>query len=175
MRHRVVVPPDALVVARVLVVLVLLPALATHGDTVHHRLRLQHGVGDRWIERHLPPAALVPTRFLRNVAMSLLRSSPLLVIGAVLLGGWYGLEQLSAPVVLDDLVLRGIGVLVVGLVLAASHEGSPRFQTGAGIEDLVGRWVPEGRTTEALVAFWVIAVLLIAGALWLSPDPFPLS
>ena len=31
------------------------------------------------------------------------------------LGAWYGLEELSAPVLLDDLVLRGIGVLVVGI------------------------------------------------------------
>jgi predicted Ser/Thr protein kinase len=157
-----------------LVVGIGLPALATYGDSVAHRLRVAHGIGSGWAERRLPPAALMPGRFARNLVVSVIRTSPIIGIGAVLMGAWYGLEHAGVPDGLLDALLRGIGVLTVGLILLTSREGSQRFRTGFGLDELVGRWVPGGRTTERLVVCWLVAAFIVAGALWLSPDPFPL-
>lgn len=162
------------VLTTALLVLVALPWLATFGDSQAHRLRASHGVAHGWTERRLSPGALAPARFARNAGLSVLRASPIIGIGAVLLGAWYGLGHTSLSTALLDVVLRFIGVVVVGLVLATSREGSARFRTGFGLDELVARWVPGGRTTERLVIAWLVVVILVAGALWLSPDPWPL-
>jgi serine/threonine protein kinase len=162
------------VLVSALVVLVGLPFLATLGDSVGHRLRAEHGVAHGWAERRLAPGALAPARFLRNVAVSLLRSVPALAIGAVLLGAWYGLDGLSLPTAASNLVLRGVGLITVGLLVMTGRNGASGFRTGLGIEEVVARWVPAGRTTERLVVGWLVAAIVVAGALWLSPDPFPL-
>ncbi len=162
------------VLVTALLVVVLLPALATLGDSVSHRLRAEHGIGRGWAEKRLAPGALAPARFVANVVVSVVRNSPWIGIGAVLLVGWFGLEGLSTPVWALDLALRGLGLVVVGLVVATGRSGSHRFRTAIGLDELVARFVPEGRTTERLVIAWVIGVALVAAALWLSPDTFPI-
>jgi hypothetical protein len=162
------------VLVTALVVLVVLPLVATIGDSAAHRLRTRHGVAGGWAERRLAPGALAPARFVRNVAASVLRASPMIGIGAVLLAGWYGLEGLDAPALLLNVTLRGIGIVVVGVVVATARDGSSRFRSGLGIDALVERWVPDGRTTEAMAIGWVVAVFVVAGSLWLTPAPFPL-
>jgi serine/threonine-protein kinase len=162
------------VLVTALVVLVVLPLVATIGDSAAHRLRTRHGVAGGWAERRLAPGALAPARFVRNVAASVLRASPMIGIGAVLLAGWYGLEGLDAPALLLNGTLRGIGIVVVGVVVATARDGSSRFRSGLGIDALVERWVPDGRTTEAMAIGWVVAVFVVAGSLWLTPAPFPL-
>ncbi|QXC63213.1 DUF3445 domain-containing protein [Aquihabitans sp. G128] len=127
------------------VVLLVLPALATLGDSVAHRLRAEHGVASGWVEKRLAPGALAPARFVRNLLSSTVRSSPLIGIGAVLVAGWYGLDRFDLARPLLDLVLRGIGVVVVGLTVLTQRDGSPRFRTGLGLDELTARWVPEGR------------------------------
>jgi serine/threonine-protein kinase len=162
------------VLAMILLVAVALPWLATFGDSVAHRLRISHGVEGGWLERRASPGALAPARFVRNLAVSVVRASPIIGMGAVLLGAWYAIESTSAPDGLVDAVLRAVGALVVGVTLVTAREGSARFRTGFGLDELVRRAVPEGRTTEVVVVGWIVAVLLVAGALWLTPDPFPL-
>lgn len=162
------------VLVTALLVLLVLPAIATLGDSVAHRLRAEHGVSAGWAERRMAPGALAPARFVRNVVSSVLRASPLIGIGAVLLAGWYGLERFDLARPLSDLCLRAIGVVVVGLTVLTQRDGSARFRTGLGLDELTARWVPGGRATERVVVFWVVAAMLVAAALWLSPDPFPL-
>lgn len=162
------------VAATVVLVLVVLPWLATVGDGAVQRLRDAHGLGSGWAARRLGPATLAPARFARNVAVSFVRALPMIGVGAALLGGWYALRSLDVSRPVLDLSLRAIGLIVVGVLLATLRDGSGRFRTGFGVEDLVRRWVPGGRTSEGVVVGWVMAVALVAGALWLSPDPFPL-
>lgn len=162
------------VLATAVLVLVVLPALATLGDSAAHRLRAAHGVAGGWAERRLAPGALVTPRFVRNVAASVLRAIPMLGVGVVLLAGWYGIDALGASRTLVDGALRLIGLLAAGVLAMAAREGTARFRTGAGIDHLVVRLVPGGRTTERLVVLWIVAAFLVAGALWLRPDPFPL-
>src|SRR5690554_7393148 len=57
--------PDALPI-----LVVVLPWLATAGDSLAHRLRSQHGVAAGWAETRMGPGALAPVRFLRNVVLS---------------------------------------------------------------------------------------------------------
>lgn len=162
------------VLVSLVLVLLVFPALATFGDSVAHRLRWEHGMPGGWAERRLAPGALAPARLVRNVILSVLRSSLALVLGAVLVGGWYGLDRVtnSAPVL--DFSLRAVGLVVVGLLLSFGRTGSPRFRSALGLDELVARWVPDGRTTERLVVLWVICVFLVAASLWLTPAPFPL-
>ena len=137
-------------------------------------MRDAHGLGSGWAARRLGPATLAPARFVRNVAVSFLRALPMVGVGAALLGGWYALRSLDVSRSLLDLSLRAIGLIVVGVLLATLRDGSSRFRTGFGVEDLVRRWLRDGRTDERVVVGWVVAVALVAGALWLSPDPFPI-
>ncbi|MCU1355578.1 MAG: serine/threonine protein kinase [Acidimicrobiales bacterium] len=182
-RRKVTIPLTVLAVAvasaapvlvTALVVFVALPWLATFGDSVAHRLRASHGVAGGWAEQRLSPGALAPARFARNLAVSIVRASPIIGIGAVLLGAWYALDRTSLPDGIIDLLLRIVGALVVGLVVVTAREGSARFRTGLGIDELVARFVPDGRTTERVVISWLVVALLVAGSLWLAPDPFPL-
>lgn len=162
------------VLATLLVVVVGLPLLATLGDSEAQRLRAAHGVEGGWAERRLAPGALAPTRFFRNLVVSIVRASPVVGIGAVLLGGWYGLKGLHVPDGLLHLGLRVIGLGVVGALVALSRDGSSRFRTGLGLDVLADRLAPGGRTSQRLFVVWVVAVILVAGSLWLTPDPFPL-
>jgi serine/threonine-protein kinase len=162
------------VLATALVVLVVLPLLATIGDSVAHRLRIEHGVAAGWAERRLAPGALAPVRFARNVAVSVVRAIPVLVVGAVALAGWYGLDGLDVARPLLHHSLRLLGAVVVGVLVVTARVGSRRFRTGLALDELTARWLPGGRTTEKVVVGWVLAAALVAGALWLTPSTFPL-
>lgn len=162
------------VLVTALVVLVALPLIATIGDSQAHRLRSEHGVAGGWAEQRVAPGALAPARFLRNSVVSTVRATPMIGVGAVLLAAWYGLDRITDIPLLVDLALRAIGLGVVGATLLTARDGSGRFRTGLGVDDIVARWVPDGRTTERLVIFWIVATFVVAGSLWLTPDPFPL-
>ncbi len=162
------------VLVMTVLVVVVLPLIATLGDSLAHRLRAEHGVAGRWAERRMAPGPLAPARFVRNVVVSIVRATPMIGVGAVLLAGWYGLDRLTDAGEVLDLTLRAIGLLVVGVTVATARDGSGRFRTGLGLDHLVARWVPEGRTTERLVVLWMVATFVVAGAVWLTPDPFPL-
>jgi hypothetical protein len=162
------------VLVTAVVVVLILPLLATLGDAVAQRFRAEHGMGGGWAARRMAPGALAPVRFVANVVRSVVRASPVIGLGAVLIAGWYGLDRLSVPRSMTDLALRATGVVVVGALIAASRHGSRRFRTGLGVDELVLRLIPGGRTTERVVVIWLVATFVVAGALWLSPSPFPL-
>ena len=162
------------VMVSLLLVLVVFPGIATLGDSVAHRLRREYGMTLGWAERRLTPGALAPARLARNIMFSVLRSSLALIVGAVLVAAWYGLGQLTSNPVALDLSLRGIGLVVVGIILAVGRSGSARFRTALGLDELVARWVPDGRTSERLVVLWVVCTFAAAASIWLTPSPFPL-
>ena len=162
------------VVALAIVVVLVLPLLATVGDGVARRLRADAGVEARWAEVHLPKPVLAPVRFVRNVVISVLRTSPVVGVGAILLALWYVVAETSLSVAIVDGLLRIIGAGTVGALLMTSWEGSPRFPSGLGLDEVVRRSVPGGRTTERLVIGWIVVALVVVLALWLDPDPFPL-
>ena len=157
-----------------IIVLVVLPLLATIGDWVARDLRTGQGTVGGWAERSLPSALWLPVRFVRNIGVSIVRTSPVIGVGAVLLAAWYAFSQTSLPVGWLDFLLRVIGGGTVAALLLTSREGTSRFRTGMGIDELVARGAPDGRTTERLVVGWILAVVVIAAALWLTPDAFPL-
>ncbi len=162
------------VLVTALVVIVVLPVLATWGDSVAHRLRADAGLPGGWLERRSSPGAMAPVRFVRNVMVSIVRAAVMLVVGGILVGAWYGLDRLTDARVVIDLTLRAIGLGVVGVILALGRHGSSRFRSAIGLDELVARMVPRGRTTERLVILWVVCTFVAAGSLWLSPSAFPL-
>ena len=155
------------------VVLVVLPWLATLGDDEARRQRAERGFAAGRAER-LPTGVVVPSRFVRNLVTSVLRTSPIVGVSAVFLGCWYALDQTSLPQGILDVLLRIIGGGAVWLVLLGAREGSPRFRSGLGIDRVVRRLTPEGRVSERVVVLWLLAAIGIAAALWLTPDAFPL-
>lgn len=158
-----------------LLVLVALPALATIGDLAARRHRLRHDVADGWLEARAPTWAFVVVRSLRNVGVSVVRSSPVVGIGVVILGCWYLLAGTSLPRSITDALLRIVGAGTAAALLAATAQGSNRFRSGFGTDQVVAWLAPDGRTTQRLVVGWIVLVLLVAAALWLDPDPFPLG
>ncbi len=162
--------------AFIVLVLVVLPLLATWGDSVVHRFRRDSGTAQRWVERATPPAAAAPVRLVGNVMMSILRSLPVATLTAALLGLWYGLDHLpGVPQPALDAVLRGIGLLVSALLVLPAGRGSPRFRTGIAVDEVVTRLVsPAGRLVQTGVVVWVIAVAAVAGSFWLTPEVWPL-
>lgn len=147
------------VLVTVLLVVVVLPALATVGDTV---VRQRHDLG------------FVLVRTARNALAGVLRCSPVVGVSALMLGLWYLAEGATVPQWLLDAMLRFLGSGTALALWLTNRDGSDRFRTGVGMRALVVRAVPDGRTTERLVVAWVVAAALVAGALWLAPDPFPL-
>jgi hypothetical protein len=162
------------VVGVLALVLVLVPLLATLGDSVAHRLRVEHGVAGGWAERRLAPGPMAPVRFVRNVVASTFRASPVVGVGAVLIAGWYGLDRLAVPSTVSDLALRAIGLGAAAIVCAANREGSRRFRTGLGLDETARRVTPDGRVNERVVVLWLVAIAVVAAGLWLAPSPFPL-
>lgn len=156
-----------------LLVLVVLPLLATVGDGVARRRRAERGFAAGRSER-LPSGVLVPSRFVRNLVTSVLRSSPIIGVSAVLIGGWYAVAQTSMPQGILDVTLRLIGGGAVWLLLLGARDGSPRFRSGLGIDRLADRLAPDGRVTERLIVVWLLIATGVAAALWLTPDAFPL-
>lgn len=156
-----------------LLVLVVFPVLATIGDAEARRERADLGFAEGRAER-LPTGIVVPSRFVRNLVTSVLRSSPIIGVAAVVIAGWYALAQTSLPAAVIDWSLRIIGGGAVWALLRGARHGSSRFRTGLGIEQVVLRLSPEGRVTERLVVAWVVLAAGVVAALWLTPDAFPL-
>lgn len=162
------------VLAAALLVLVVLPVLASIGDLRARRHRIDLGVASGWAQTSAPPAVVAPTRFVRNVVVSVVRCSPVLGVGAVLLGLWYLLGETSISTGVLDVLLRLIGGGTAGALLAASAQGSARFRSGLGLDVIVDRAAPGGRTDQRLVVGWIVVAALVCAALWLDPSPFPL-
>lgn len=158
-----------------LMTVVVLPLLATRGDSVAHRLRLVHGVADGWAEQRMGPGALAPVRFVRNVVVSVVRSLPVLGLGAVLAAGWYGLEQLDVSRGASDAALRAVGMVTAAGLGWSAREGSRRFRTGLALDDLADRLAPAGGISQQMVVFWLVSTALVAGSFWLEPWRFPLG
>ncbi len=162
------------VLMSVLLVLVLLPALATVGDVVVHRHRLIHGQAASWFER-AGEGVVVPVRFLANVLTSLFRAVPALAAGGVAIGAWSLLHGADVPAAADELALRLCGVLVAAVLLYPLSGGSRRFRTDLGLQAVVdGCTDGDGRLDLRGFVLLVLCIAVVAAALWLHPDPFPI-
>lgn len=162
------------VAATALTLLVVLPALATAGDREARRLRTTIGMEPTWADRRLPPSLGAAGRFVRNLAASVLRSSPIVGVAAVVLGGWYLLDATSLSGSVTDALLRLVGAGTVAALLASAREGTAGFRSGLGIDRLAAWIAPGGRVTERVVVAWILAVVVVVACLWLHPDPLPL-
>jgi len=163
------------VAALLALVLVVLPLLATWGNSVVHRFRRESGTASRWIERATPPVAAAPIRFVGNVVVSIVRALPVVALAGALLGLWYGLDHLNVPQTALDGVLRVIGLLTTAMLVVPARIGSSRFRSGVAIDDAVSRLVtPSGRLGQRGLVLWIVAGAAVAGAFWLTPEVWPL-
>lgn len=158
-----------------LVVLVVLPLVATRGDSEAHRLRLDHGVATGWAERRMGPGVLSGPRLLGNVVIAALRCLPWALMGAAGMLAWYGLDRLDLSPAIGRGVLRAVGALTVGSILYANRRGTRRFRTGLGLDEIAESLSPTGGMNERVAVLWLVSVGLAAGALWLDPSAYPLG
>lgn len=163
------------IVSGVLLVVVVLPAVATSGDLVVHRHRQASGATRRSWHR-AEPNVVAPALMARNVIVSVVRSIPAIAIVAVgvLVAGSLGSDPGMAR--WHDLAVRVAG-LGAGLSLVIpARRGGRSFRSEMGL-DLLTAWAMEGRnrpgTRIATVVF--ISVFLVALGLWLQPDLWPLG
>ena len=170
----VVAGSAAPVIVIALLVLVALPIVATMGDSTAHRLRGEQGEVAGWAERRMSSGALALPRYARNVVFSIVRATPVLIGGSAAILGWYGLDNLGVDRTVLDVVLRVIGAVGAAILVAGAGNGSVRFRSGMGTEELVARISPEGRPNERVIVLWLVCGFVTAGALWLAPSPFPL-
>ncbi|MCB0976688.1 MAG: protein kinase [Acidimicrobiales bacterium] len=161
------------VLATALLVLAVLPVLATAGDTVTQRMRGEHGTKG-WTQGGVPAGLLLVPRLVRNVVLSIIRTAPIVVGGGAAIAGIYALDRLGAGSWVVDGTLRAVGAVACGTVAFGARNGGPHFRSGIGTEQLVERLAPGGRTNQTVVVLWIVAVFLVAGSLWLSPSAFPL-
>ena len=158
-----------------LVVLVVLPLVATRGDSEAHRLRLDHGVATGWAERRMGPGVLSGPRLLGNMVIGTLRCLLWVLMGAAGMLAWYGLDRLDLSPVIGRGVLRAVGALTVGSILYANRRGTRRFRTGLGLDEIAESLSPTGGMNERVAVLWLVSVGLAAGALWLDPSAYPLG
>src|SRR4029077_3447667 len=64
----------------IVLVLLVLPALATWGDWLVHRARRVSGTAERWVDRSLHPTVATPHRFVANVVRSVTRAVPAMAL-----------------------------------------------------------------------------------------------
>lgn len=158
-----------------LLVIGVLPALATCGDLMRHRHLRWHGGADGWFARS-GDAVVVPVRFLSNLVVSAVRSVPALALDAVLVGGWVFARRASVAVTGTDILLRVTGVAVAVLLLYPVGRGSQRFRTDVAVHRITDDVVDgDGRLLSRGWVLWLVAVGLVALALWLHPDPWPIQ
>ena len=156
-----------------LLVVGVLPALATGGDLLRHRYQRWHGPAEGWFARS-GAGVVVPVRFLANLVVSLFRSVPALALDAVLVGLWVLGRHGSVAVAWTDALLRVTGVAVAGLLLYPVGRGSRRFRTGVAVHRITDEVVdPDGRLRSRGWVMWLVAIGLVALAFWLRPDPWP--
>jgi serine/threonine-protein kinase len=162
------------VLAVILVAALVLPLLATAGDSQAHRERDEAGVANGWAEQRMSPRALAGPRLVRNMAFGVARGLPALGLGAVLLLGWYGIEGVGAASSVLDALLRLVGVVSMVVLLTVGTSGAGRYRPDGGLERVVAWIRPDGRVGERAIVVWVVALGLVAAALLLRPTPFPL-
>jgi hypothetical protein len=158
-----------------LLVLVVLPALATVGDVVVHRYRSEIGADVKAWHR-VDARAAAPAFFLRNVLTSILRAIPALLLGAVAIGVAALIGSPDPGSGWRDLVIRLGGVGAVLCLLVPARHGGRAFRTGTGINRVVTEFVDDrGRLDTRGWVLLVVAVALTAFGLWLHPELWPLG
>jgi serine/threonine-protein kinase len=153
---------------------VVLPAMATAGDAVVLVHTRRHTRPTRWRER-LPLPLYVVLRFVRNLVSMIWTAVPALIVIAVLVAAALLLDGSGVSDTVQDWVLRAGGA-GVALLLLDGVLGNRRRYRAAVIEDM-GRsrlLDPAGRLTTAGWAFLVVAVGLVALALAVEPELWPL-
>lgn len=158
-----------------LIVLALLPGLATVGDLVVHRHRQRTGADHRSWHR-ARPATIAPALFARNLGTSAVRSVPAIAIAAIGFVAAQVLEQGTTAVIWRDLAVRSTGIAIALVLLVPARHGGRSFRCDLGITEVAG-WAMERRTTPGMrtVVVWVISAAALAFGAWLHPEMWPLG
>ena len=160
------------VAAFALLMLVVLPGIATVGDAmVFVRMRR---LGDRLHWRHraaLPP--YVPLRFLRNVGRVFYAGVPALLVAAVTVAVALLLDSVSSTFTAESWVLRIGGATAAVLLCLPVFRDRVRFRAAVVGDQVVRRALDDGALTSFGMAIWIFTALVVAIAVGLRPDLWP--
>jgi hypothetical protein len=162
------------IVGVVAAALVVFPAIATAGDAIVY-VRLRRA-GDRMLWRHraaLP--AYVPMRFLRNVGHVCAVGVPALLITGASVALWLGVDGITSTVTLEDWILRVGGAGAVVALAVPVFRNRVRFRAAVIVDRVVDLALDDGRFTPFGFGLWIVALVLLLGAIALQPEPWPFS
>jgi hypothetical protein len=151
-----------------------LPAVATAGDAVVLVRQRRLARPARWRER-LPLPLFASGRFLRNLLSMVWTAVPALIVVALLVAASLLLDGSGVSDTVQDWVLRAGGAGVALLLVDGVLANRLRYRAGV-IEDLARARLlrSSGRYTPAGWMFLAVAVLVVAVALAMEPELWPL-
>lgn len=155
--------------------IVVLPLLATVGDLQAHRHRRRTGSARRrWDDAR--PTTVAPVRFVRNLAIALVRSLPAIAVAAI---GYATVQVLTDGGIVStarDLTIRVTGIVMSLVLLLPARHGGRGFRTDLGITAGAG-WVMEHRTRPGVRTFviWIVAVAVTAFGMLFDPEMWPFT
>lgn len=180
-RSKVVGPAVAIVAALgaivpvatfALLMLVVLPAIATTGDAIVF-VRMRR-LGDRLHWRHR--AALwpyVPMRFVRNVGRVIYAGVPALLIAAATVAASLLLDSMTSTFTAEAWVLRIGGATAAVVLCAPVFRDRVKFRAAVVGDWVVDRSLDEGALTSFGMTLWIVTALVVAIAVGLRPDLWP--
>lgn len=154
---------------------VILPLLATVGDLQVHRHRRRAGIGRRrWQDAR--SATVAPVRFIRNLAVALLRSLPAIAVAAIGYATVQVFTDSGVNSTARDLTIRVTGVMMSLVLLLPARHGGRGFRTDLGIT-AGAEWVMEHRTRPGVRTFavWIVAVAVTAFGILFDPEMWPFT
>ena len=155
-----------------LLMLVVLPAIATVGDAVVF-VRMRR-LGDRLHWRHR--AALwpyVPLRFLRNVGRVVYSGVPALLIAAATVASSLLLDSMTSTFTAEAWVLRVGGATAAVVLCLPVFRDRVRFRAAVVGDWVVDRALDDGMLTSFGMTLWIVTALVVAIAVGLRPDLWP--
>jgi hypothetical protein len=155
-----------------MLMLVVLPAIATAGDAIVF-VRMRR-LGDRLHWRHR--AALwpyVPLRFLRNLGRVFYAGVPALLIAAVTVAVALLLDSVSSTFTAEAWVLRIGGATAAVVLCAPVFRDRVKFRAAVVGDAVVDRALDDGALTSFGMTLWIVTALVGAIAVGLRPDLWP--
>ena len=180
-RSKVVGPAIAIVAALgaivpvatfALLMLVVLPAIATAGDAIVF-VRMRR-LGDRLHWKHR--AALwpyVPLRLVRNVGRVFYAGVPALLIAAATVATALLLDSMTSTFTAEAWVLRLGGATAAVMLCAPVFRDRVKFRAAVVGDWVVERSLDQGALTSFGMTLWIVTALVVAIAVGLRPDLWP--
>jgi hypothetical protein len=156
-------------------VLGVLPALSTAGDTLMFVQLRRQGTRLRWVHRVALPA-FVASRYVRNLVAGLYTAIPAVVVASATVGLTLFLDGVGVGRPGQELVLRPGGLAVALLLAIPVLRDRRQFRAAVTADLVVDKLLDdEGRLEPAGRLLWLVTALVVAIGFGFRPEVWPLA